>query len=185
MKKTILFILVLMSFVFQGWAADKFLAELSGSYLIPNDSAFKDVYGQGGFVPEIRLQYNLGPTFYIWGGAGIFSKKGLTPQVQKDAQSSQIYLSLGGGYIAKLSEKISLHVGPGLFLVAYKEKIADDSEQNGSRLGLRVDADLLYALGDKFVAGITTGYATASATVEDVSFKMGGFRIGAVAGIRF
>lgn len=184
MKKTILFTLMLVFFVFHGGSADKFLAELSGSYLIPNDTAFKDVYGKGGFVPEIRLQYDLAPSFYIWGGAGIFSKKGLTPQMQVTAKSRQIYLSLGGGYIAKLSEKLSLRVGPGLILVAYKEEIAA-YEQSGSRLGLRADADLLYSLGDKFLAGITMGYSTASATVDDVSFKMGGFRIGAAIGFRF
>jgi hypothetical protein len=184
MKKTILLTLALVSFIFNGWSSDKFLAELSGSYLLPNDAAFKDVYGKGGFVPEIRLQYVLGPSLYLWGGAGIFSKKGLTPQVQMDAKSRQLYFSLGGGYIAKLSEKISLRVGPGLLLVAYKEEIAEE-KQSGSRLGLRADADLLYSLGDKFLAGITIGYATASATVEGVSFKMGGFKVGATVGIRF
>jgi hypothetical protein len=184
MKKTILFAIVLIMFVSLGWSSEKFLAELTGSYMIPNDAAFKNVYGKGGFVPEVRLQYELSPAFYVWGGAGLFSKKGLTPQVQKDAKSRQIYFSLGGGYIAELSEKISLRAGPALFLVAYKEEV-DDSALSGSRLGLRVDADLFYSLGDKFVAGITVGYATASATAEDVSFKMGGFRIGAVAGIRF
>lgn len=184
MKKIILFAIVMVLFVSCGWAADKFLAELTGSYMVPNDSAFKNVYGKGGFVPEIRLQYNLGPSFYIWGGAGIFSKKGLTPQLQRDAKSSQIFLSLGGGYNAKLSDKMNLRVGPGLVLVSYKEKIAD-SEQSGSRLGLRADADLLYSLGNKFLAGITVGYATASATIEDVSFKMGGFKIGAGIGVRF
>jgi len=184
MKKIILFALVMGSFVAHGWSADKFLAELTGSYMVPNDSAFKDVYGKGGFVPEIRLQYDLSSSFYIWGGVGLFSKKGLTPQLQNDAKSRQIYLSLGGGYIAKLSDKMNLRVGPGLFLVSYKEEVAD-SELSGSRLGLRADADLLFQLSDKFLAGITIGYATASDTVEDVSFKMGGFKIGAGIGIRF
>ena len=184
MKRIILLSLALVLFVCNGRAADKFLAELSGSYLLPNDASFKDVYGQGGFVPEIRLHYDLTSSFYIWGGAGIFSKNGLTPQTQKDAESRQIYLSLGGGTMVKLSEKIHLRVGPGVMLVAYKEEIGED-KQSGSCLGLRADADLLYSFADKFLAGITIGYMTASATVEEVSFKMGGFKIGAAVGMRF
>jgi hypothetical protein len=184
MKKTILFTLLMIVFASIGLPAEKFVAELSGSFQLPNDAAFKETYGKGGFVPELRLQYEVAPSFYVWGGAGMFLKKGLTPQVQMEAKSSQIYLSIGGGYIAKLSEKIDLRVGPGLCLVSYKEEISD-SEQSGTRLGLRVDADLLYALGEKFLAGITAGYATASATADSVSFKMGGFRIGAAVAIRF
>ena len=184
MKKTILFALMILLLAANCRSADKFLAELSGSYMVANDSAFKDVYGKGGFVPEIRLQYGLGSAFYIWGGAGIFSKKGLTPQLQKDAKSRQIYLSLGGGYIARLSEKINLRVGPGLFVVAYREESAGNV-QSGSRFGLRADADLLYALGAKFLAGVTIGYASASGSIEDISFKMGGFKIGAAVAICF
>jgi hypothetical protein len=184
MKKTIRIAIAILSFSLPGWSAGKFQAELSGCYLAPNDQAFKEVYGQGGFVPEIRLQYDIGPAFYVWGGAGMFAKKGLTPQLQKEAKSRQTYLSLGGGYDVKLTEALHLRLGPGLFLASYKEEIGEE-EQSGSSLGWRLDADLLYSLGERLLAGITAGYASASDTVENVSFKMGGFKVGATIGIRF
>jgi len=184
MKKAILLALMLILAASLCWAGDKFLIELTGSYMAPNDAAFKEVYGQGGFVPELRLHMYLGPMLYIWGGAGIFAKKGLTPELKNDAKSSQLYFSLGGGLSVKLGDKLNLRIGPGLFLVSYREKSAG-YEQSGSRIGIRADADFLYALGARFVAGLTAGFATASDTVDGVSFKMGGFKAGAVLGLVF
>jgi putative salt-induced outer membrane protein YdiY len=184
MKKTILLTVMMIGLAAAGWCGDKFQAVLTGSYLSPNDSAFKNVYGKGGFVPEIRLQYDLGPSFYLWGGAGIFAKKGHTPQLQTEAKSQQLYLSLGVGYNLKLSEKMSLRVGPGLLLVSYKEEVAD-AEQSASRIGFRADGDLFYSFTDNFLAGLTVGYLEASDTAANVKFKMGGFKVGGSIAFRF
>jgi hypothetical protein len=184
MKKTLLIIAAAAAFAFPACSADRFLAELNGGYLMANDAAFKEVYGKGGFLPEVRLQFDLGSSFFLSAGAGVVSKKGVTPGLLKEAKSRQVFLSLGGGYDARLSENLHMRVGPALRLVSYREEVAGDT-QKGSRLGWGLDADLLYSLGDAWRAGITAGYTYASDTVEEVSFKMGGFRIGAAVGFRF
>jgi hypothetical protein len=54
---------------------------------------------------------------------------------------------------------------------------------SGSRLGIRAGAGLLF-LSRTLFTGLDLGYLGASATVEDVPIKLGGFRASVCVGVR-
>jgi hypothetical protein len=184
MKKIISLALFLVLLAGISPAQDKFSLAISGNALWPSDGNFKTVYGKTFFQPEVRLTYALSEEFFLYGGYGFLSASGLTPIFQSDAQSTQHFFSIGGGYGASLGENLGFQIGAGIFLASYKETVADVSV-TGSAIGFRADAALRYNISSKFFALAGLGYMTASDDVDGVSIKLGGLRAGLGFGCRF
>jgi hypothetical protein len=188
MRKTIA--LIALAAALTGFAAaqdqaSKLSLVVTGNILFPTDSGYKDTYGSARFYPEIRLAYALGKGFFLYAGYGLLSASGTTPGLAVDATSTQHLLSLGGGYGGPLSGKLSYRVGLGLFLDAYKEE-AFGAQVSGSGIGFRADAGLCYLLTEKLSAQLGLGFLSGSDTTEDdISVKLGGFRLGAGLGYKF
>ncbi|MDD8026787.1 MAG: outer membrane beta-barrel protein [Acidobacteriota bacterium] len=188
MKKAIA--LIALAVLLAGGAAaqdqtSKLSVVVSGSLLFPSDSNYRDTYGSARFYPEIRVAYALSKGFFLYAGYGLLAASGTTPGLEVDASSTQHVFSLGGGIGGPLTGKLSYKAGLGLFLDAYKEK-AMDIEVTGSAIGFRVDAGLCYSLTPKISAQVGLGYLAASDTTDDdVSIKLGGFRLGAGVGYKF
>jgi hypothetical protein len=176
-----LMILVLCVFVFSG---EKFMVSVTGNYLHPSDSGYKDVYGSSIFYPEIKAGYKLYEDFFIWAGYGFFSKNGTTTELDQEAKSTQHFLSFGIGYDGKISENFGYKAEIGLLNVSYREE-AMNEKITGSSIGFRVDAGILYKIFSNFFVKISSGYISASDTVQDVEIKLGGFRAGIGLELRF
>ena len=163
-------------------AEGRFMLSLSGNYLSPSDSGFKDIYGSSAFYPEIKAAVKVIKDIYVWGSYGFFSKNGETPVLKIAAESTQNYLSFGVGHLFRLSEKLDLDIVLGAAHISYKEE-AMGMEISGSRLGLCVKGGVIFHLTKNFFTTAHIGYLAASDTVNDVKIKLGGMTAGIGVGI--
>lgn len=184
MKRAIV-LLVVMMFTLSGlFAGPRFNFSLAANLQWPADSGYKEIYGQSVFLPEFRAEYSLTPCIYLWAGYGRTAAKGETPELKSAAKSSQDYLQLGAGYEGVLSGKLGFKGAIGLADVLYREEALGE-KISGSAIGFVLSGSLTYELGRMFYLLADVGYLYAQKTINAVSVKMGGFRAGLGAGLRF
>lgn len=163
--------------------ADTVMFSLSGGYVFPADSNYREVYGSNIIAPEAKLGFRIFSDLYIYGSFMMLSKKGLTPELQEPASSRQQFFGGGLAYFPYLSQHWKAFIGAGAVSVSYKEE-AMEVTVSGSKLGFSFEAGIY--LKEKFVfTGINAGYCFAKDTYEEVNFKMGGARASLVLGFVF
>jgi len=175
--------LLLLSSV-NGFAGERFMISVSGNYLLPSDTNFKDIYEKGLFYPELKAGFKVFKGLYLWAGYGFFSATGTTPVLKLEAKSSQKFLSGGAGYMIDIFKKFDFKVEVGLFHVSYTEESMGDKLSDFA-IGYRIDGGMIFNLARIFFVEISLGYLTASDTIENFSIKLGGFRTGIGLGIKF
>jgi hypothetical protein len=163
--------------------ADTVMFSLSGGYMFPADTGYREVYGRNIIAPEVKLGFRIFSDLYIYGSFMTLSKKGFTPQLQEPASSSQQFFGGGLAYFPYLSQHWKAFIGAGVVNVSYKEE-AMEVTVSGNKLGFSFEAGIY--LKEKFVfTGINAGYCFAKDTYEGVDFKMGGTRASLVLGFVF
>jgi hypothetical protein len=183
MKKTIgLFVAAAMAAGLA--AADRVQLSLAANILVPADSAYRDVYGGGPFMPELKAACFLAGGFYAWAGYGWISADGLTPVLKEPAESRQGFLAAGAGYSRPLAGGWGLGGELGLARVAYREETLG-KDVSGSALGLAVNGVLRRDLGARFFILLQAGYLYGKKTIEDAAVRFGGVKVGLGAGVRF
>ncbi|MBN2199140.1 MAG: outer membrane beta-barrel protein [Candidatus Aminicenantes bacterium] len=184
MKKTGILIVAVTVVLSSLCGGQTFTVSLGAGIQSPADSGYRDIYGRSVFLPEIKGGISLSPSLYVWTGYGLVTAKGETPELKSAAESSQNFLSLGGGYQGALSDSLGFKAELGLADVFYKEEALGETV-SGSALGFTAGAGLTYALGKMFFLQAEAGYLLAQKTINDVKVKMGGLKAGLGAGIRF
>lgn len=184
MKKICVLIVALTSVLSGLYGGQTVTVSLGAGLQAPADSGYRDVYGRGVFLPELKAGVSLTPGIYLWACYGFATAKGETPELKAAAKSSQDYFSLGGGYRGALSDSLDFKAELGLADVFYKEE-AFGKTVSGSALGFTVGGGLTYSLGKMFFMQAEVGYLLAEKTINDVKVKMGGLKAGLGAGLRF
>lgn len=184
MKKTLVLTLALFTAAGGLAAGQKFSLSLAAGIQSPADSGYRDIYGRSVFLPEVKAGLSLTPALYLWAGYGLASAEGETPELQSPAESSQNFLSLGGGYRGTISSSLGFKAEIGLADVFYREEALGETV-SGSALGFTAGAGLTYTLGDTFFLLAEAGYLLAQKTINDVDVKMGGLRAGLGIGLNF
>jgi hypothetical protein len=185
-KNVILLVAALLTVVMPArlMAGDRFQVSLAANALLPADPAFRATYGDVVFFPELKAAYSLPGNFCLWAGYGRVSASGETPVLKEPAESSQGYLAAGAGYRHTLSAGWSLCGELGLVGISYREEALDQTV-SGSTLGLVVNAGARRDLGERFFLLAQLGYVYGKKTIEGTAVKMGGFKAGIGAGVRF
>src|SRR5512137_2642663 len=165
-------------------AGDRFQASLAANALFPADSAYKEIYGNAVFLPELKLAYSVSNCIYAWAGYGRVSVKGETWVLKEPAESRQGFWAAGAGYRHPLSGGWGLFGELGLASIAYREE-ALGGTVSGSALGVAVNAGVRRDLGERFFLLAQAGYVYGKKTIGDAPVKMGGAKAGIGAGIRF
>ena len=181
MKKAAL-ILVFLCVSGPGRAADRLLLSAGASYMKHADAYYRATYGSGAVQPEFELGFRIYRSLYVMGGYGAVSRSGKIPDFGFDARSTQSFLSAGFGFVDRIWKKLMFKLEAGLADVMYTED-ALESSFSGSKLGYQAEAGLLVAWKIVF-AEVKVGYISASETIGDVKFKLGGARVCVLAGIR-
>ncbi len=176
------FILVLLGAAVPARAADFFLLSAGASYMRHADASYRATYGRGAVQPEFEIGVRIYRSFYLMGGYGAISGSGQIPDLGFDARSTQSYLAAGLGFIHPISGMLEFKLEAGLAELMYTEDTAG-LRFSGYRLGYQAEAGLLVS-GKVVFAEIKVGYIAASDTIGEVKFKLGGARIGLMAGIR-
>lgn len=179
---------ILLGFVFlcsltPALKAETVLLSFSYGYLFPDDSGYKEVYGNKIMVPEFKLGFRVIRDIYIYGMFSTFSRDGLTPELNEPAHSKQQFFGGGLAYFPYLNRHFKAFIGAGVASATYEEK-AMGIKVSGNKLGFLVEAGL-YLKEKFFLFGINGSYCTASDTYEDVNFKVGGARASALLGFIF
>lgn len=160
-----------------------------GNFLIPASAEFKDIYGSGQFMPELKVGIKISKGLYVWGGVGLLSASGTTPVLEEEAQSDQLYLSFGAGYEFPLSPKISMKLSAGACSVNYKEE-SMGIKIDESALGFHIEDELIIKFGKSLFLSISAGYIRAVDQLEATEFMevtkitLGGFKAGLGLGVR-
>ena len=181
MKKAAL-ILVFLWVSGSGRAADRLLLSVGASYLKHADANYRAIYGSGAVQPEFELGFRIYRSLYVLGGYGAVGRSGKIPDFGFDARSTQSFLSAGFGFVDRIGKILMFKLEAGLADVMYTED-ALEASFFGSKLGYQAEAGLLVA-GKIVFTEVKVGYISATKTIGDVKFKLGGARIGIFAGIR-
>jgi len=181
MKKAAL-ILVFLWVSGPGRAADRLLLSAGASYMKHADASYRATYGSGAVQPEFELGFRIYRSLYVMGGYGAVSRNGQIPGFGLDARSTQSFLSAGFGFVDRIWKILMFKLEAGLADVMYTED-ALESSFSGSKLGYQAEAGLIVAWKIVF-AQVKVGYISASETIGEVKFKLGGARVGFLAGIR-
>jgi hypothetical protein len=163
-------------------AADRLMLAVGVSYLQPADSGYREIYGDKVFAPEAWAGVNLYRGLHAFVGYGGFEKNGTTPDLGLEAKSTQRYFWAGLGYVGRVADMVRFKFEAGAAGIGYREE-AMGLVVSGSRLGIRAGAGLMF-LSRTLFTGLDMGYLGASATVENVPIKLGGFRASVCVGVR-
>jgi len=163
-------------------AADRVLIAAGLSYMLPADSGYKEVYGSTIFYPEAWAGFRVFQGFHFLGGYGWMTKSGTTPELGLEAKSTQSFLWAGLGYVGTAARTVLFKLEAGPASVGYKEE-SMGLTVSGSRIGFRAGFGLIF-LGQTVFTSFDLGYIGASATVEDVEIKLGGFKATVSIGAR-
>ena len=89
MKRGFLTSILVLLLMVPIYSATDFSISFTANYLSPADDYFKDTYGNGVLLPELKLNYKIFNNFSVWTGFGILSVTGETPGLGEDAKSSR------------------------------------------------------------------------------------------------
>ena len=155
----------------------KFMVQVYSHLFFPSDLNFQEVYGKSVFSPGLKVGYRIMKKIYLWLGYDYLFQKGVTPVLEEEAESSQHFISLGGGYRGRISETVGYKAELGLCAVSYTEASMGE-EVSDTAIGVLFDSGIIFKLGEKFFGMVQAGYGYVSDNIEGVRIKLGGFRTG-------
>lgn len=177
MKKMII---LLAAVILLTTAAQASYFEIKGSFFIPTEQAFKDIYGSGlSYGGEIG--FTLFPGLALWAGGEFYSAEG---QLTFSEESTEIQIvPLWAGLKLSLpNEKISPYVGLGVGYFLFKESNPIGTV-NDKKLGLIGQAGVMFKVLNSMFLDIQGSYSLCKVKPEDVEADLGGLR--ATVGIGF
>ncbi len=188
MKRIFLISLLVVLLMGTMFAAGNISISFTGNLLGPADKDYKDIYGSGIFLPELKLSFGFTNNLFVWGGLGILNANGTTPVLEEEAKSSQTILSLGAGYKGDFTPTIGYKIEAGAAYFSYSEE-SMGLKVNDNAIGFVLNLGITYKITPTFFAELLTGYLLGSDTLtvegETTDVKLGGFKAGAGIGITF
>ena len=192
MKKFCFLIIFLNVLAVCSAAAVNIFADFTFSSLVPADTAYKKLYGDYVFFPEVKAGVRFFNNFYCWGGLGIIEAEGSYTEegAVKTAVSSQQFISLGMGYEFMVSTRLSVKAEGGIVFISHRGKAyLSDMEVNddrGNKIGYKFDLGLLYNISSSLYTGLSLGYFHGQNTQDYLrKVSYGGLKTGVSIGFRF
>ncbi len=171
-------------------AESRLFIGVEANVIRPADGSYRSIYGNQAIYPELSASIRLVKGLCLTGSIGQFSKSGKTPDLGLDARATQGYISVGLGYMIRVSRLLCLEAGAGIAGMSFREE-ALDSWIKGKWRGIKAEGGLLLVPEDERIfMGVRFGYL--SARVRDLDPRLagpqpillGGARIAVVVGIQ-
>jgi opacity protein-like surface antigen len=156
--------------------------EARGSYFIPTDQIFGEIYGNG-MIWGGELTFGISDRISLWAGGDYFSKVGKLVFTEEETKVRIAPLTAGAKYFLPLG-RFMPYVGSGLGYFQYKETNSIGSVEKGA-IGFIVRAGLVFKLGDPFFLDVQGMWSTCSVRPLDVQANLGGFSAGVGFGLEF
>ena len=171
-------------------AESRLFVSLGAGFMRPADPGFRQVYGNEALLPEVSAALRLYKGLCLTAGAGKASEEGRTPELGLVTKASQGYISVGLGYLLRISEGLSVDVNAGFAGMSCSEEALGAMIQ-GKGSGYKAEAGIFLMEEDgRAFLGLKLGYL--SARVSDLepqiagpqSFKLGGPKIALCFGLQ-
>jgi hypothetical protein len=182
MKKMLVFPVVLLMLTTAS-AESRLFVSLGAGFMRPADSGFRQIYGNQVLLPEVSGAFRLYKGLCLTAGAGKVSEEGKTPELGLATKASQGYISVGLGYMLRVSHALCVDVNAGIAGMSYREE-ALGAVIRGRGPGYKAEAGILLMQEDGLAfIGLRLGYLSAgisdldSPIVGPQSIKLGGAKI--------
>lgn len=157
-------------------AKDKGYAILHGTFFIPVDANFKDVYGGSAIVPGIGFGVKVMRNIFFFAGADYLSKTSSTVGELKDpAKTKQIFASGGLEVRLALTPKFGSTFRTGAIYISYKDEVFSETTK-GNGFGFIFGAGLDWKMKSFFLA-CDVDYLRATDTPFKDKVVLGGIKM--------
>lgn len=167
------------------WPKRRFFFKVNPTYLQPQDSHYRDIYGDRFFCPEFKFGVRITDRMSAWYRWGYIAGKATIPLLQTEARSRQAFTCLGIGYTLKISGKFDWNMDVGLVRISYKEEAMGITARE-SAAGFRLDSGFSYHFSGRFFTDISASYIYGTSSVlGNPEVKLGGIGAGIGLGVKF
>jgi len=184
MKRILIFCLAIV--LFSSLAQGKFLIEAKGSYFLPSDKNFRDVYSGGKFEEWIsyggEIGITLGKGVGLWAGGHYFNKKGKLTLTEEET-TIKITPVYGGIKFRSTKSNVSPYFGVGAGYFQYKEENRLGKVSKGS-VGYIGQIGLIFRAG-VIIIDFQASYSYCKVKPVEVEANLGGFQGGIGLGFEF
>ncbi len=189
MKKTLIVPAVLLLLTTAS-AESRLFISVGAGFMRPADAGFRQIYGNQALLPEVSAAVRLYKGLCLTAGAGKASEEGRTPELGLETKARQEYMTVGLGYILRISQGLCADVNAGIAGMRCREE-ALGAMVKGNGMGYRGEVGLLLMEEDgRAFIGFRLGYMSAS--VSDLeppmagpqSIKLGGPKIALCFGLQ-
>jgi len=155
----------------------------ANTFTADNDD-FKNIYGTGKFLPELKLSIRVGGNFYLWGSYALLKSTGTDPLTDKDSESTREFLAGGLMYRLGFIDEGEFAVKGELGIVSISEEEDIEGEiSEGSGIGFQVGIGVTYGFWKRFYVEGSFSYNYAMTEINNFSQRLGGIRFGLGLGI--
>jgi hypothetical protein len=173
------FVLIIIFYCFCAallFGGNKFFVSAGAALVYPADNRFKDFYGSVQFSPELKAGYNLFENFYLWLGYSFFSASYTVPVFLDEANASQHFLALGGGWETRRGRRLQSDFFAALILAGFKEQ-AMGATVKDTVAGFELGTGLRYFLKKQVFIGAALAYSEARTSLAETEISLGGRRL--------
>ncbi len=167
------------------WPKRRFFFKVNPTFLQPQDSQYRDIYGDRFFCPELKFGVRITDRISAWYRWGYIAGKAAVPLLQTEASSRQAFTCFGIGYTLKISGRFDWNIDVGLVRISYKEEAMGITVKE-SAAGFRFDSGFSYHISSRFFTDISASYIYGTSSVLDnPEVKLGGIGAGIGLGVKF
>lgn len=157
-----------------------------GEMLMPQDSDYKELYGDLIFTPKAKLTVHFTPRLHLFAAYSFSNRQGSVQfmELSFDMECKQNLIRFGAGWTSPLSEKMDWYLEAG-GMFAQQEESGMEKNIKESMLGFCAETGLTYKLAKSVFAQVHAGYSQAQKDLELTTIKAGGIGFGFGIGYRF
>ncbi len=150
----------------------------ANTFTADNDD-YKNIYGSGKFLPELKLNVRIKNNFYLWGSYSMLNTTGTDPLSYKEAESTRQFIA--GGLMYRLGfideGEFAVKAELGVVSISEEEDIEGDINE-GSGVGFQVGIGVTYGFWKKFFVEGSFSYNYAQAEIDGFKQRLGGMKFG-------
>ena len=152
---------------------------LAAGYYMPSDSAYKDLYGQGGLMFGGSFSFELIRKFEVRVDGGYFQDSGKMNLTKEDLKLSLLAGGLGVRLRFVDAKLLRPYLGGGLAVYGYKEDLPSRLEDvSKTALGFQIEAGTYIRLTQRVLLDLNLRYVFMNAKPLREAVKLGGIRAG-------
>ncbi len=172
-------IMIAMLLVTASLSAQALTLSVHANTFTADNEDYKNIYGTGKFLPELKLNIRIKSNFYLWGSYALLKSTGTDPLSLKESESTRQFLAGGLMYrIGYIDEgEFAVKAELGVVSISEEEDIEGDINE-GSGVGFQVGIGVTYGFWKRFFVEGSFSYNYATTEIDAFKQRLGGIRFG-------